>query len=224
MPRVFLLRRCASSLQKARAAVAGMPGWQLSGAALSVGEACSAMQRSRPDIVACDLSLSDGRIDKLVQCCHFWPERPQILLLAQAADDLHLFDALRWGADAYCLDTGHGSGIVNGLRRLAAGRATMSPLIAQQSLALFGLGRSRLADALPTSAASDVSDAPGGFAPGLLLRAEQHLLSLLAHGLLSREIGAHWDLEEAEIERRLLRLYGRLHALLRHAQPDRLSA
>jgi len=223
MPRVFLLRRCVSTLQTGRRALARMPGWQISGTATSVSEACSAIQQQRPDIVACDLNLGDGRVERLAQQCHFWPERPQILLLADSADDLHLFDALRWGANAYCIETGNGEGLIKGLRRLAAGRAAMSPLIAQQSLALFGLGRSRMADAQASSAARDISDAPGGFAPGLL-KAEQHLLSLVAHGLLSVEICAHWDLQESELERRLLAIYGRLHALLTHTPPDRMSA
>ena len=223
MPRVFLLRRCAPSLQAGSHAIAQMQGWQISGMASSVSEACAAIQQLSPDIVVCDLSLPEGHFERLAQQCHFWPERPQILLLTDSADDIHLFDALRWGANAYCIETGNGKGLIAGLRRLAAGRATMSPLIAQQSLALFGLGRTRMADALASSAARDISDAPGGFAPGLL-KTEQHLLSLVAHGLLGPEICAHWDLQESEFERRLLAIYGRLHALLTHTQPDRMSA
>ncbi|HEY4080679.1 MAG TPA: hypothetical protein VGM81_08285 [Burkholderiaceae bacterium] len=224
MPRVFLLRRCASTLQTGSNALARMPGWQLNGMATTISEACSAIRQQRPDIVACDLNLPDGRIDRLAQECQLWPERSQLLLLADSADDLHLFDALRWGANAYCIETGNGEGLIKGLRRLAAGRAAMTPLIAQQTLALFGLGRSRMAEAQASSAARDISDVSGGLAPGLL-KAEQHLLSLVAHGLLSPEICAHWDLQESELERRLLAIYGRLHALLKHTQSDdRISA
>src|ERR1700749_1940103 len=98
MPRVFLLRRCASTLQTGSNALARMPGWQITGMATSISEACAGVREQRPDIVACDLNLPDGRLDRLAQECHVWPERPQLLLLADAADDLHLFDALRWGA------------------------------------------------------------------------------------------------------------------------------
>ncbi len=223
MPSVFLLRRCAPSLQKARDVVVELPGWQINGAAQSVSEACGLIQRLQPDIVACDLNLPDGRFEKLAHASRRWPERPRILLLTDAADDLSLFDALRWGADAYCIETGSGSGLVAGLRRLTAGRATMSPRIAQSALALFGLGRSRLVDAQLPSSSRDISDAAGGMAPGLL-SAEQHLLSLLAHGLLTSEICGHWDLDEAEIERRLAAIYKRMHALLSNPEPERLSA
>ena len=223
MPRVFLLRRCAPSLQKARDTVAQLPGWQVNGAAQSVSEACELIERLQPDIVACDLNLSHGRFEKFAHACRSWPERPQILLLTDAADDLSLFDALRWGADAYSVETGDGRGLMAGLRRLVAGRATMSPRIAQSTLALFGVGRSRLTEAQPDSAARDVSNAPGSLTPGLL-KAEQHLLSLLAHGLLTREICKHWQLDEAEIERRLAAVYKRMHALLHSPEPERLSA
>ena len=223
MPRVLLLRSCAPSLQRARDAVAELPGWQISGVAHAVSEACDLVQRLQPDIVACDLNLPGERLGKLTQHCHLQPERPRILVLADAADDLSLFEVLRGGADAYCVDSGDAVGLVAGLRRLTAGRATMSPRIAQSTLALFGLGRSRMLDAQPASAARDVANAGSGFAPGLLV-AEQHLLSLLAHGLLCREISAHWNLDEMEIERRLATIYQRLHALLRHQEPERLSA
>jgi len=223
MPRVFLLRRCAPSLQKARDTVAALPGWQVHGTAQSVSEACGLIQRLQPDVVACDLNLPGGRFEKLVQACQFWPQRPQILVLSDAGDDLSLFDALRWGADAYGVETGNGAGLAAGLRRLAAGRATMSPRIAQSTLALYGLGRSRMFEALPAAAARDVSHAGGSLMPGLVM-AEQHLLSLIAHGLLSHEIGGHWGLEDAEIERRLATVYQRLHALLRQPQAEQLSA
>lgn len=222
MPRVFLLRRCAPALQKAREAIAELPDWQIHGTAQSVSEACGLIERLTPDIVACDLNLADGRFEKLAQACQFWPQRPQILLLTDAADDLSLFDALRWGADAYCIETGDGNGLVAGLRRLTASRATMSPRIAQSALALFGLGRSRLIDAQMVGASHDISNAGSDAASPL--KAEQHLLSLLAHGLLTHEICRHWDLDEAEVERRLAAIYKRMHALLRSTAPERISA
>ena len=221
MPRVYLLRSCEPALAKARDVVSGMPGWQLAGEAQRISEASAALPSVQPDVLACDLSFSDGRVDRLAQQCRFWPRRPRILLLSDTANDLHLFDALRWGAHAYCISRAEGRDLEMGLRRLAAGRAAMSPGIAQRSLALFGLPRSRSQDSMPASAAADQT--PGGFAPGLA-RCDQHLMSLLASGMLSSEIAGHWGLAEVEIERRLAAIYGRMHALLTHTEPDRMTA
>ena len=209
MPSVFLLRRCQPSLHKSRAALAGMPtDWRLCGSGERVREAVEPITLKRPQIVACDLRLLDGHACRLALQMREWPQRPQLLLLTPTTDDPQLFEALRAGASGYCIDSGNGQGLVTGLRQLAGGRAAMTPLIARQILDLSGLGRSALAQAQAPQAAQDLSAARGG-----LSRAAQHLLSLLAHGLLSQEISACWQLPLAEIERRLGQVYTRLHAL-----------
>jgi len=198
-----------------------MQGWEVSGEATLIREACEPLREDAPDILACDLTLSDGGIERLFPYLRFWPHRPKILLLAQSAEDLPLFDALRWGAHAYAVVQPNGAGLEAGLRRLAAGRALMSPSVARRSLALFGLGRCRNEESSHIGASRDWT--PLGLAPGIA-RCEQHLLSLLASGMLVAEIAALWNLTEVEIERRLAAVYGRLHALLTHTQPDRMTA
>jgi len=178
------------------------------GSAERVREALEPIRTKSPDIVACDLRLLDGHAGRLAQQLLQWQHRPQLLLLTPTRDDPQLFDALRFGASGYCVDTGDGSSVALGLRQLAAGRSTMSPAIARQTLALFGLGRSGLAEAQQAAAAQDLSPRSKG-----ILRCEQHLLSLLAHGLLISEVSRLWQLAAAEIEQRLQRIYLRLHAL-----------
>ncbi|MBV8500686.1 MAG: response regulator transcription factor [Paucibacter sp.] len=221
MPCVYLLRSCEPALAKARDVVAGMAGWQLIGASQHVGEAGAALQTAEPDILACDLRLADGRVEQLARHCHAWRRRPRILLLTETANDARVFDALRLGANAYCLVEADGRGLEQGLRRLTAWRADMSPGIAQRSLALLGLPRSRSFDALSHSAAGDQT--PLGSAPGLA-RCEQHLLSLLASGMLASEIARAWGMPESEIERRIATVYRRLHALLRQSEAEPLEA
>jgi DNA-binding NarL/FixJ family response regulator len=211
MPSVFLLRRSPLALQKAREALsaAGATDWSEHGSAERLRTGCAALATgSAPDIVACDLRLPDGHAARLAQWLERLPGRPQLLLLTPTADELPLFDALRLGASAYCIDADMGANLALALRKLAAGRATMSPAIARQTLAAFGLGRSSLSDALRLRAAQDLSPVVHG-----LPRADQHLLSLLAHGLLCAEIGERWVLTVAEVEQRLWRIYPRLHRL-----------
>ena len=221
MPRVFLLRSCAPALTRAREVVSNMQGWEVSGESSRVREAIEPLRDDPPDVLACDLSFGDGGIDRLAPHLRFWPRRPLILLLATTPEDMPLFDALRWGAHAYCVVQPNGAGLETGLRRLAAGRASMSPSIARRSLALFGLGRCHSEESSRVEASRDWT--PLGLAPGLA-RCEQHLLSLLASGMLSTEIAALWDMAEVEIERRMAAIYSRLHALLTHTEPDRMMA
>ncbi|MDN3918837.1 hypothetical protein [Roseateles violae] len=210
MPAVFLLRRCASSLQKAQDLLtgSGMADWSVCGSAMRLRETREALAGCAPDIIACDLSLLDGRALQLAQSLRGLPRRPQLLLLAPMADELALFEALRLGANGYCIDADRGVNLLLDLRKLDAGRATMSPAIARQILDAYGLGRSSLDEALAPEASQDVTPMAHG-----LPRAEQHLLSLLAHGLLGVEIAARWDMTPADVERRLWRVYPRLHRL-----------
>ncbi|XHS79120.1 hypothetical protein ACFJGW_03900 [Burkholderiaceae bacterium UC74_6] len=221
MPRVFLLRSCDPALARAREVVSAMQGWDVCGEATLIRDACEPLRVDAPDLLVCDLSFGDGGIERLFPYLHFWPHRPKILLLAHSSEDLPLFDALRWGAHGYCVVQPNGAGLEAGLRRQIAGRAAMSPSIARRSLALFGLGRCRTQDASRIEASRDWT--PLGLAPGIA-RCEQHLLSLVASGMLVPEIGALWELADVEIERRLAAIYGRLHALLTHTQPDRMTA
>ncbi|MET0519604.1 MAG: hypothetical protein ABW005_12320 [Burkholderiaceae bacterium] len=210
MPSIYLLRRGAASLQKSQTELGSMRGWRLLGGSTLVRDAAAAIRQLRPQMVAGDLQLVDGPVDRLARQMRQWPGRPLLLLLTPSlADDLQLFGTLRLGADAYCIDKGNGQGMVAGLQRLAAGRAQMSPLLARQALEALGLPRSSEAMATSLPAAQDLSPCEGG----QLCRAEQHLLSLVAMGLLSEEIALRWRRPEAEIERRLAVIYTRLHRL-----------
>lgn len=207
MPAVFLVRRCQPSLLKAQQRVLALPGWTVCGSSERVRDVATIVAK-RPDFVACDLRLLDGDANWLAYALRRWPRRPQLLLLATSEQDLLLPESLHAGANGYCVDGGDGRGLVAGLQQLAEQRATMSPLIAQRTLALVGLPRTSLAIADDPTAASDQDLTPRG-----LQRSDQHLLSLLAHGLLCAEIAERWRLGVTEIEQRLWRLYERLPLL-----------
>ena len=212
MPSLFLLRRCKPSLLKALEKVAEMAGWTLSGSSESVREIAAPLQACSPDILACDLRLLDGHACRLARQFQQWSKRPQMLLLTLTADDLLLFQTLRCGASGYCIETGDGQGMADGLQRMAAGGTLMSPRIARKTLLALELPRSCLLRARQPEAADEASAALPAFNPlGPVSLADQHLLSLLADGLLSDEIGKHWGLAQAEIEQRLHRIYTQLH-------------
>ncbi len=214
MPTVFLLRRSRPSLQRAIDSVDTMLGWEIRGSNTSMHESIEQIQALAPEFVASDLNLLDGPASRLAFRMQQWPTRPQLLLLTPTANDPQLFDALRAGGSGACADADGGPGLCNALQQLADGRSGMSPQIARQSLEAFGLPRTNLADADAVAGGQDLTPLTNKLARGLL-RNEHHLLSLLAHGLLSNEIGATWRIGQSNVERRLWRLYTKLHRLYR---------
>jgi len=209
MPHVYVLRHHDSALQKSLRVLAAMPGWSLAGLGSHARTAAADIARTQPDIVACDLRLADGPALRLEATLQQMPQRPLVLLLADSPDDIDMFEALVHIGDGYAVEGSRTNGLMGALRRLASGRASMSPRLAQQLLARATLGRSRLADALAPEAAQDFAPAGGSLG---LTRSEQHLLSLVAHGMLFGEITQRWRVLEDEVERRVHALYHRLHA------------
>ncbi|MDM4766927.1 hypothetical protein [Pelomonas sp. SE-A7] len=214
MPSVYLIRRTHQSLIRAGTALAQEGHWQLCGQTEQVREAAGQVRLHRPEVLACDLRLLDGNATRLLRELQSQDWRPLVLLLTPASDDLLLFETLRSGGDGYCIDTGSGATLSTALDQLHAGRAAMSPMIARQLLAAFGLTRSQLQLAQCVASGQDLSPAAGN---ELLSQADQHLLSLVAGGLLTEEIAQRWQLGSAEVEMRFAGLYRQLHRLPQQA-------
>lgn len=206
MPTVYLLRLSEPTLQRTRSLLLQAEGVELAGSSAVLADALDELAALAPDIVACDLRLVDAHAMRVAHELGRLPVRPQLLLLTPTADDLQLFAALSAGANAYHVDDGSGAGLVKALMRLHDRRAMLSPQLARQALAAFGIERSPLAIASLPAAARDASPAGRQVDQG-----SRHLLTLLAQGLLLAEIVALWTMDMAEIERRIWRLVRLLH-------------
>ncbi len=206
MPTVYLLRLGETTLQRTRSLLLRADGVQLAGSHDHLTDALAEIAALAPDIVASDLRLVDSHAMRVAHELGRLPVRPQLLLLAPTADDLQLFAALSAGANAYHVDDGSGTGLVEAINRLHDRRAMLNPQLARQALAAFGIERSPLTVARQAPAAQDAS--PAG---RQIDQASRHLLTLLAQGLLLAEIVALWKLDLAEIERRIWRLVRLLH-------------
>lgn len=206
MPTVYLLRLGETALQRTRTLLLRAEGLELVGSGGNLTDALQEIHHLAPDIVASDLRLVDAHAMRVAHELGRLPVRPQLLLLAPTADDLQLFAALSAGANAYHVDDGGGAGLVEALMRLHDRRATLSPQLARQALAAFGIERSPLVTARQAAAALDAT--PAG---RQIEQSSRHLLTLLAQGLLLAEIAALWALDVAEIERRIWRLVRLLH-------------
>ena len=205
MPTVYLLRLNEATLQRTRSQLAGS-GVRLAGCNVLLTDALDELATLEADIVAADLRLNDSHAMRVAHELGRLPVRPQLLLLPPMADDLQLFAALSAGANAYHVDDGSGVGLADALKRLHARRAMLSPQLARQALAAFGIERSPLALARQAAAALDTT--PAG---RQIDQASRHLLTLLAQGLLLAEIVTLWKLDLAEIERRIWRVVRLLH-------------
>lgn len=206
MPTVYLLRLSEPTLQRTRSLLLQADGVELAGSSAVLADALEELGALAPDIVASDLRLVDSHAMRVAHELGRLPVRPQLLLLTPTADDLQLFAALSAGANAYHVDDGSAAGLVGALKRLHDRRVMLSPQLARQALAAFGIDRSPLALARQVAAALDTT--PAG---RQIDQASRHLLTLLAQGLLLAEIVALWKLEVAEIERRIWRLVRLLH-------------
>lgn len=210
---VYLLRHHGPVQLRTRSELLKAQGLRLTGSRQALADALPEIASQAPDIVACDLRLADAHAMGVARELGKLPVRPQLLLLTPTAEDLQLFAALSAGANAYHVDQDGSAGLVDALTRLHGRRSRLGPQHARQTLAAFGIERSPLATASPAAAAADTR--PAG---RQVEQAGRHLLSLLAHGLLVSEVAALWQLEVAEIERRIWRLVRLLHVRSRELQ------
>ncbi len=228
MSSVFLLRHSQRSLNRASSDLADA-GWQCLGASQHWQEAAASLAYAMPDYLVSDVHLSDGHASRLLQHLNMLTPgltRPRVLLISDAVDEMTLFRTLSCGAHGYHLDQPRGPSLKASLLALEQGRAQMSPAIARQALQSFGANRRQVSEARRIEAGHDRQPVA---AMSLISRAEQALLSLLSHGLLAEEIAQAWYVLREEVERRIARLYRKLHALCPPAQvaavcDDRLLA
>ncbi|MDL5031033.1 hypothetical protein QRD43_03860 [Pelomonas sp. APW6] len=212
MSSVFLLRHSQRSLQRAALDLADT-GWQCLGTSQHWQEAAASLRHAMPAYLVSDLHLSDGHASCLLQQLSALPPgvvRPRVLLISDAVDELTLFPTLSSGGHAYHLDQPRGPSLQDSLQALEQGRARMSPAIAREALHSFGAPRRPVSEARRLEAGLDRQPLA---MLSLISRAEQALLSLLSHGLLVEEIADAWYVLREEVERRIARLYRKLHAL-----------
>lgn len=206
MPTVYLLRLSEPTLQRTRSQLLQARTIELAGSCNNLADALEEIDARAPDIVASDLRLMDSHAMRVAAELGRLPVRPQLLLLPPTADDLQLFAALSAGANAYHVDDGSGTGLVEALLRLHDRRVTLSPQLARQALAAFGIERSPLTMACQAAAAQDTT--PAG---RQIDQSSRHLLTLLAQGLLLAEIATLWKQGIPEIEGRIWRMVRLLH-------------
>jgi DNA-binding NarL/FixJ family response regulator len=152
------------------------------GEAATADEALRQVPTVRPDVAILDIRLPDG--NGVEVCREIRSRHPNIqcLMLTSFADDEALFDAIMAGASGYVLKQVRGSGLVDDVRRVAAGQSLLDPGVTAKVLERLRRGP---------------DDEPG--APHLTDQ-ERRILDLLAEGLTNREIGERLYLAEKTVK------------------------
>ncbi|MBF4631188.1 response regulator transcription factor [Clavibacter michiganensis subsp. phaseoli] len=151
------------------------------GEAGTVRDAVARVEATRPDVVVLDVRLPDGSgVDACRRIRSRHPDLPCLMLTA-FDDDSALEAAVLAGAQGWLLKDIRGAGLVDAIRRVAAGGQLMDREVVRQA-------RSRIL----------VPEVPDD-APRLTLR-EGQILALITEGLTNRQIGERLGLAEKTVK------------------------
>jgi two-component system response regulator DevR len=151
------------------------------GEAGTVRDAVARVAATRPDVVVLDVRLPDGSgVDACRRIRSQHPELPCLMLTA-FDDDSALEAAVLAGAQGWLLKDIRGAGLVDAIRRVAAGGQLMDREVVRRARARI------LVPAVPADE------------PRLTLR-EGQILALITEGLTNRQIGERLGLAEKTVK------------------------
>ncbi|HVT35749.1 MAG TPA: response regulator transcription factor, partial [Nevskiaceae bacterium] len=126
----------SSSHWLSQALAEAFPGIEVRNAA-SLSAARALLRAALPEIALIDLGLPDGSgVDLIAQLARSAPGC-HCIVTTIFADDVHLFPALRAGAQGYLLKDQPREKIVQALQGIVAGEPPLSPVIARRLLSVF---------------------------------------------------------------------------------------
>lgn len=168
------------------------PDIEVVGEAATVAQAWARIAATLPAVVLLDVRLPDGSgIDLCRDIRSQYPDMRCLILTAYDDDDA-LRAAVLAGAWGYVLKDIHGTGLVDALRKVAAGRQLLDPLLTK-----------KVVDRITTPMA-------GSALLNSLTNRERQILALIAEGLTNREIGVRMSLAEKTVKNYVSALLGKL--------------
>ncbi|QWT23212.1 response regulator transcription factor [Subtercola sp. PAMC28395] len=192
MIRVFLLddhelvRRGIAELLQAE------PDIEVIGEAGTAAQTRTRIAATQPDVAILDVHLPDGNgIDVCRDVRSHHPDVKCIMLTAYDDDDA-LFSAVMAGASGYVLKDIRGAGLIDSIRKVAAGRTLLEPALTR-----------RVTREMRPETSSDPR------VSSLSLR-ESQILALIADGLTNRQIGIELSLAEKTVKNYVSSLLSKL--------------
>ena len=168
------------------------PDMEVVGEAGTAAQARARIAATRPDVALLDVRLPDG--SGIDVCRDVRSDDPGVrcLILTGYDDDDALSAAVLAGASGYVLKDVRGSGLIESLRSVAAGRSLLDPALSQKVVKRMQ---------------SDRIDDPR---LGSLSAREGEILSLIADGLTNRQIGSELSLAEKTVKNYVSSLLSKL--------------
>jgi DNA-binding NarL/FixJ family response regulator len=171
-----LVRRGIAGLLEAE------PDIEVVGEASTASQARARILATRPDVALLDVRLPDGSGIDVCRDIRSASSEIQCLILTAYDDDEAIYAAVIAGAAGYVLKDIRGAGLVESVRKVAAGKSLLDPaLTARVVERMRGVARG---DARLDS----------------LSAREKQIMSLIADGLTNREIGLRLSLAEKTVK------------------------
>jgi DNA-binding NarL/FixJ family response regulator len=192
MIRVFLLddhelvRRGITALLNAE------PDIEVVGEASTAAQARARIRAVRPDVAILDVRLPDG--SGIDVCREVRSDNPEVkcLILTGYDDDEAIYAAVLAGAAGYVIKDVHGSGLLDSLRKVAAGKQLIHPSLSNRVV-------QRITDTHQSDPRLESLNAR-----------ERDILPLIAEGLTNREIGDRLGLAEKTVKNYISGLLAKL--------------
>lgn len=164
------------------------------GEAGSAAEAVEVTARTQPNVVVMDIRMPGGSgIDACREISARWPA-VRILVLTSYADDEAVIASISAGASGYVLKQVGSQGLVEAIRRVAAGGSLLDP----------GVTGRVLEEVRRTASAHDPELA-------ILTEQERRILGLIAAGKTNREIAASVYLSEKTVRNYVSGIFTKLN-------------
>jgi two-component system, NarL family, response regulator DevR len=203
--RVFLLDDHEVVRRGLRELLEDQPDIEVVGEAESAAAALRRIPALRVDVAVLDARLGDGSGIDVCREIRSRDESIRAIILTSYDDDHALFAAIMAGAAGYVLKQIHGTDLVDGIRRVAAGQSLLDPALVARVL----------------QRVRDGSGPPDELAG--LTEQERKILACIAEGLTNRQIGQRLYLAEKTVKNYVSSLLAKL-GLQRRTQAAVLAA
>lgn len=164
-----------------------------------VGEACDGVEavemaaKLKPDVILMDMMMPRMDGVEAIKQITGKPSAPRILVLTSFAADEKVFPAIKSGALGYLLKDSSPEELVDAIRKVHGGQASLHPMIARKLLDEMARGSSK-----PAS-------------PDPLTEREIEVVKLLAKGYSNRQIADDMVISEATVRTHVSNILSKLH-------------
>ncbi len=173
------------------------PDLAVVGQAASAQDSIEQCRRQAPDVVLMDIHMPRGAEGiEATRTITTRNPRIKVIMLTMAREDHYLFEAIKAGASGYLLKNANAGELLEAIRAVAAGEASLDPGMARRIIEEFkqlAHRESRVARYEP------------------LTERERDILTLVGQGATNREIAARLKLSEKTVRNRLSVVFEKLH-------------